>query len=85
MDAGDAFNGYKKMFMICKIVFSLNQIIMDFLGLDQPMDLLVKTNAYGSQVIRKLSRDETMQMEMFKKMIKAEKRLLAVKYAKCLH
>ena len=58
---------------------------MDFYGLDQPMDLLVKTNADGSQVIRKLSCDETRQMEMFKKMTKAEKKLFAVKHAKCLH
>ena len=40
----------------------------DFFGLDQPMDLITKTKADGSQVIRKLSRNETRQMEMFKKM-----------------
>ena len=49
--------------LICKVVFS--QGIIDFYGLDQPMEILVKTNADGSQVIRKLSRDETKQMEMF--------------------
>ena len=57
----------------------------DFFGLDQPMDLLTKTKADGSQVIRKLSRDETRQMEMFKKMSKQEKKLYAVKHMKCLH
>ena len=57
----------------------------DFFGLDQPMDLITKTKADGSQVIRKLSRDETRQMEMFKKMSKQEKKLYAVKHMKCLH
>ena len=57
----------------------------DFFGLDQPMDMLTKTKADGSQVIRKLSRDETRQMEMFKKMSKQEKKLYAVKHMNCLH
>ena len=48
--------------------------------MDQPMDLLTKTNAEGSQVIRKLSRDEKRQMKMFKKMSKQEKKLFAVKH-----
>ena len=56
----------------------------DFFGLDQPMDLLTKTKADGSQVIRKLSRNETRQMEMFKKMSKQEK-LYEVKLMKRLH
>ena len=43
---------------------------MDLFGMDQPMDLLTKTKTDGSQVIRKLSPDETGQMEMFKKMSK---------------
>ena len=58
---------------------------MDFHGLEQPMDLLVKTNTDGSQVTRKLSHDYTRQMEIFKKMTKAEKKLFAVKHAKYLH
>ena len=57
----------------------------NFFDLDQPMDLITKTKADGSQVIRKLSRDETRQMEMFKKMSKQEKKLYAVKHMKCLH
>ena len=57
----------------------------DFFGLDQPMDLITKTKADGSQVIRKLSRNETRQMEMFKKMSKQEKKLYAVKHMNCLH
>ena len=57
----------------------------DFLGLDQPMDLITKTKADGSQFIRKLSRNETRQMEMFKKKSKQEKKLYAVKHMKCLH
>ena len=65
------------------IVISLNQTIMDFFGMDQPMDLLTKTQADGSQVIRKLSRDETRQMAMFKKMTKQEKKLYAVKHKDC--
>ena len=52
----------------------LNQIIMDFFGMDQPMDLLTKTKADWSQVIRKLSRNETRHTEMFKKMSKQEKK-----------
>ena len=56
-----------------------------FSGLDQPMELLTKTKADGSYVIRKLSRDETRQMEMFKKMSKKEKKLYAMKHMKCLH
>ena len=56
-----------------------------FSGLDQPMELLTKTKADGSHVIRKLSRDETRQMEMFKKMSKKEKKLYAMKHMKCLH
>ena len=56
---------------------------MDFFGMDQPMDLLTKTQADGSQVIRKLSRDETRQMAMFKKMTKQEKKLYAVKHKDC--
>jgi len=68
-----------------RIVISLNQTIMDFFGLDQPMDLLTKTQADGSQVIRKLSRDETRQMAMFKKMTKQEKKLYASKHKDCWH
>ena len=49
------------------------------------MDLLRKTKADGSQVIRKLSRNETRQMEMFKKMSKQEKKLYAVKHMNCFH
>ena len=41
---------------------------MDFFGMDQPMDLLTKTKTDGSQVIRKLSREETRQIEQYKKM-----------------
>ena len=58
---------------------------MDIFGMDQPMDLLTKTNADVSQLIRKLSRDETRQIEMFKKMSKQEKKLYAVKHMNCLY
>ena len=37
------------------------------------------------KLTRKLSHDETRQMEMFKKMRKQEKKLYAVKHIKCLH
>ena len=57
----------------------------DFFGLDQPMDLITKTKADGSQVIRKLSRNETRQMEMLKKMSKQERKMFAVKHVNCLH
>ena len=43
------------------------------------MDLLTKTKTDGSQVIRKLSRDETRQIEKYKKMGREEKKLYAVK------
>ena len=51
---------------------------MDFYGLDQPMELLIKTNVDGSRVIKKFSRNETKQMENFKKMSKAEKKMFSV-------
>ena len=41
--------------------------------------LLIKTNVDGSKVIKKLSRNETKQMENFKKMSKAEKKMFSVK------
>ena len=52
---------------------------MDCYCLDQPMELLIKTNVDGSKVIKKLSRNETKQMENFKKMSKAEKKMFSVK------
>ena len=58
---------------------------MDFFGMDQPMEMLTKTNVDGSQAIRKLSRDDTRQMEKYKKMSKAEKKLYAAKHKECLH
>ena len=55
----------------------MNQIInqsMDFFGIDQPMDLLTKTKTDWSQVIWKVSRDETRQIEKYKKMGREEKK-----------
>ena len=57
---------------------------MDFYGMDQPVELLTKTNVDGSKVIRKLSRNETRQMEKYKKMSKVEK-MFAVKHVNCFH
>ena len=58
---------------------------MDCYCLDQPMELLIKTNVDGSKVIKKLSRNETKQMENFKKMSKAERKMFSVKHASCFH
>ena len=49
------------------------------------MDLLTKTKTDGSQVIWKLSRYETRQIENYKKMDREEKKLYAVKYINCYH
>ena len=43
------------------------------------------TKTDGSQVIRKLSRDETRQIEKYKKMGREEKKLYAVKHMNCYH
>ena len=58
---------------------------MDFFGMDEFMDLLTKTKTDGSQVIRKLSRNETRQIEKYKKMGREEKKLYAVKNMNCYH
>ena len=58
---------------------------MDFIAVEQPMELLIKTNVDGSRFIKKLSRDETKQIENFKKMSKAEKNMYAAKHASCFH
>ena len=49
------------------------------------MEILVKTNVDGSEVIKKLSRDETRQIEKYKKMSKSEKKLYAAKHVNCFH
>ena len=55
------------------------------LSVSQSPLLLVKTNVDGSKVIRKLSRYETRQIEKYKKMSKAEKKMFAVKHVNCFH
>ena len=64
--------------------FSAMNQLMDQ-SMDQPMNLLAKTKTDGSRVIRKLSRDETRQMNMFKKMSKQERKMFAMKHVKCFH
>ena len=61
----------------------MNQLMNQ--SMDQPINLLTKNKTDGTQVIRKLSRDETRQMEMFKKMSKQERKMFAVKHVNCLH
>ena len=61
----------------------MNQLMNQ--SMDQPINLLTKNKTDGTQVIRKLFRDETRQMEMFKKMSKQERRMFGVKHVKCLH
>ena len=53
--------------------------------MNQPMELLTKTKVDGSKVIRKLSCNETRQMEKYKKMSKDEKKMFAVKHVNCFH
>ena len=62
---------------------AMNQLMNQ--SMDQPMNLLTKSNTKGTRAIRKLSRDETRQMEMFKKMSKQERKMFAVKHVSCLH
>ena len=62
---------------------AMNQLMNQ--SMDQPMNLLTKNKTDGTQVIRKLFRDETRQMEMFKKMSKQERKMFAMKHVKCFH
>ena len=61
----------------------MNQLMNQ--SMDQPINLITKNKTDGTQVIRKLFRDETRQMEMFKKMSKQERKMFAVKHVNCLH